>query len=177
MLKRFFQMSDALGELLCGILFFGIICQIGLIIFLSGRGGYYSVGLWIGILLAMGMALHMTWSLDKALDFSPSDAIKKMRAYSLLRYAAVLIILGLLMIFDKASPLTAFLGLMGLKIGAYIQPFTHKLAIRLGIKPPDPEARPLEEIEKETPHQSDGADSFPPGGSQKNEKETPSSVG
>lgn len=161
MLKRFFQMSDALGELLCGILFFGIICQIGLIIFLSGSGGYYSTGLWIGILLAMGMALHMTWSLDKALDFSPSDAIKKMRAYSLLRYAAVLIILGLLMIFDKASPLTAFLGLMGLKIGAYIQPFTHKLAIRLGIKPPDPEARPLEEIEKETPHQSAGADSFP----------------
>ena len=37
MLKRFFQMSDALGELLCGILFFGVICQIGLIIFLRLR--------------------------------------------------------------------------------------------------------------------------------------------
>ena len=153
MLKRFFQMSDALGELLCGSLFFGILCQIGLIIFLRGSGGYYSTGLWIGILLAMGMALHMTWSLDKALDFSPSDAVKKMRAYSLLRYAAVLIVLGLMMIFDPASPLTTFLGLMGLKVGAYIQPFTHRAAIRLGIKPPDPEAKAMEEIEEGTPHQ------------------------
>ncbi|MBR4760917.1 MAG: hypothetical protein IK078_12330 [Lachnospiraceae bacterium] len=158
MLKRFFQMSDALGELLCGILFFGILCQIGLIIFLSGSGGYYSTGLWIGILLAMGMALHMTWSLDKALDYAPSDAIKKMRSYSLLRYAAVLIILGLMMIFDPASPLTAFLGLMGLKVGAYIQPFTHKAAIRLGLKPPDPEAKPLEEIEGQTPEKAADAE-------------------
>ena len=163
MLKRFFQMSDALGELLCGILFFGILCQIGLIIFLKGSGGYYSTGLWIGILLAMGMALHMTWSLDKALDYAPSDAIKKMRSYSLLRYAAVLIILGLMMIFDPASPLTAFLGLMGLKVGAYIQPFTHKAAIRLGLKPPDPEAKPLEEVEGENPEKSVDADSVSQG--------------
>ena len=133
-LKRFFQMSDVLDELLVGILFFGLLCQILIIIFLDGSGGYYSVGLWIGVALALAGALHMTWSLDKALDIEPEGAIRKMRSYSLLRYAAVLIVLGVLMILNTASPLTAFLGLMGLKVSAYLQPVCHRIFVKLGLK-------------------------------------------
>jgi hypothetical protein len=84
--------------------------------------------------LAIAGALHMTWSLDKALDGGPPDAIKLMRVYALLRYGIVLIIFGILMIFDFADPLTAFAGLLSLKFAAYLQPVLHKAAVKLGIR-------------------------------------------
>jgi|GEM_PF-166135 len=132
-LKRFFQISDVLDELLTGICLFGLLCQIAVLVF-SGRRGYYSAGLWIGIALALLGGLHIAWSLDKALDLGEEGATKKMRAYSLLRYGVALVVLGLLMILDFASPLTAFLGLMGLKISAYLQPLLHRAALALGLK-------------------------------------------
>ena len=126
-------MSDVLDELLCGILLCGVICQLGLILF--GKGAlYHSVGLWIGIVLALIGAFHMTWSLDKALDLGAEGAVKKMRTYSLLRYGVVLIVLGILMILNFANPLTAFLGLIELKVAAYLQPLVHKAAVKLGCK-------------------------------------------
>ena len=132
-LGSFFKMSDVLDELLAGILLYGILCN--LILFLFGKAGlYHSCGLWIGILLAVIGSFHITWSLDKVLDLGEEGAVKKMRAYSLLRYGVVLIVLGVLMIVNKANPLTAFLGLMGLKISAYVQPFVHKAAVRAGLK-------------------------------------------
>ena len=57
------------------------------------------------------------------------------------------------MIFDFISPLTAFLGIMGLKIGAYLNPFIHKAFIGLGLEEPDPEPKSLEELEKEAAQQ------------------------
>ncbi len=148
-LKSFFEMSDSLSELLAGTALFGIICQICIIVFLKGSGGYHSLGLWIGLLLAFVMAFHMTWSLDRSLSLSPDEAVKKMRGYSLLRYAIILICLGLCMVINFANPLTAFLGVMGLKAGAYMQPLVHKAAIRMGIKPPDPVPQPMEDEEPE----------------------------
>ncbi|MCR5418677.1 MAG: hypothetical protein K6E84_07160 [Lachnospiraceae bacterium] len=126
-------MSDVLDELLCGILLCGVVCQIGLILF--GKGAlYHSAGLWIGIVLALIGAFHMTWSLDKALDLGAEGAVKKMRTYALLRYGVVLIVLGVMMILNFANPLTVFLGLIELKVAAYLQPFIHKAAIKLGLK-------------------------------------------
>ena len=76
----------------------------------------------------------MAWSLDKALDLGQEGAVKKMRSYSLIRYAVALMVLGMMMIFDFAGPLTAFLGLMGLKVSAYLQPLLHRGFVRLGWK-------------------------------------------
>ncbi len=133
-LGKFFQMSDVLDELLCGILIWGLICQTGLLIFFRSGAAYHSIGLWIGVMLALVGAFHITWSLDKALDLDQEGAIKKMRMYAMLRYGLVLIVLGVLMIINKANPLTAFLGLMGLKTAAYMQPFIHKAAVKMKLK-------------------------------------------
>ncbi len=133
-LKQVFRMNDVLDELLAGILLFGFICQIPLLLFLRDRELYYTAGLWIGVVLAMSGGVHMAWSLDKALDLGQDGAVKKMRTDSLIRYGVALVCLGLLMIFDFASPLTGILGLMGLKVSAYLQPFLHKGFVRLGWK-------------------------------------------
>ncbi|MCR5283021.1 MAG: hypothetical protein K6E18_06580 [Lachnospiraceae bacterium] len=132
-LGRFFQMSDVLDELLCGILLYGLVCQAGLLLF-QKAALYHSIGLWIGIVLAVLGAFHITWTLDKILDLGAEDAVKKSRSYAVLRYGLVLIVLGILMIVNRANPLTAFLGLMGLKAGAYIQPTIHKAAVKMGLK-------------------------------------------
>lgn len=127
-MEKINKVNETLVELCLGILIFGVICQIGIII-VGGDNISYSVGLWIGIVLAICGAIHMWWSLNKALDFG-EDASKIVTKHNMLRYGAVVIILGLVMITGIANPLTAFLGYMGMKVAAYIQPFTHKIVSR-----------------------------------------------
>lgn len=75
----------------------------------------------------MAMAIHMAWSLGIALSLGEDGAIKMMQKHNLLRYGVVVLLLGLLMVLRLGNPLSAFLGIMGLKVAAYMQPITHKL--------------------------------------------------
>lgn len=126
MLKKLRQLSDVLPDMLFGIFLYGILCQIIGLFFVEEKL-FYSIGLWIGIILAMAMAIHMAWSLGIALSLGEDGAIKMMQKHNLLRYGVVVLILGLLMVLRLGNPLSAFLGIMGLKVAAYLQPFTHKL--------------------------------------------------
>ena len=150
--------NSTLIELITGIVLFGILSQIVatvIIIMKHSRFLYYSIGIWAGIAMAIGCALHMNYSISKVLDFGEADAIKLNKKYSLIRYFSLCIIFAVIMIFDFISPLTAFLGIMGLKIGAYLNPFIHKAFIRLGLEEPDPEPKSLEELEKEAAQQAE----------------------
>ncbi len=121
--------NKTLLELISGIFIYGIICQIIGGILVEDKLGYSS-GLWIGIVTAVAAAVHMWHSLDRALDFDEGTAGKKMQAQSIVRYVVIVIIMGLTMINGVTNPLAAFLGIMSLKVAAYLQPFTHKLLIR-----------------------------------------------
>ncbi|MDD2970957.1 MAG: ATP synthase subunit I [Lachnospiraceae bacterium] len=119
------KLPHVLAELIAGIVLCGIVLEIPGIWFVKDPLGY-SVGLLIGIVMAVLMAVHMAWSLDKALDLVREDAEKKIRMNSMTRYFTIVIILGVMMYFRIGNPLAAFLGLMSLKVAAYLQPFTHK---------------------------------------------------
>lgn len=121
--------NKTLLELIFGIFIYGIICQIIGGILVEDKFGYSS-GLWIGIVTAVVAAVHMWHSLDRALDFDEGTAGKKMQAQSIVRYVIIVIIMVLTMVNGITNPLAAFLGIMGLKVAAYTQPFTHKLLIR-----------------------------------------------
>ena len=129
MREKIAGVNKTLIELIFGIFIYGIICQIvgGLLV---EDKFYYSSGLWIGIVTAVAAAIHMWHSLDRALDFDEGTAGKKMQAQSVARYIVIVIIMGLTMVSGVTNPLAAFLGIMGLKVAAYLQPFTHKLLIR-----------------------------------------------
>ncbi|MBE5894863.1 MAG: hypothetical protein E7285_04280 [Lachnospiraceae bacterium] len=130
MKKRISEMVSGnltLCELLAGILFFGMLCQIVGCIFLKENLLYHSVGLWLGAVVAMLMAVHMNASIQKAVVLDADSAEKVARKDTILRYFAIVLILGVMMVLDFANPLTAFLGIMGLKVAAYGQPLTHKL--------------------------------------------------
>ena len=87
----------------------------------------YSLGLWMGTLLAVAAGVHMWWSLDRALDFAQDMAVKLMMKHNIIRYVAIVAVMAGIMVSGFANPLAAFLGLMGLKVAAYLQPFTHKV--------------------------------------------------
>ena len=117
--------SDTLIELLCGILVYGVIGQLVILCFLHDKI-WLSIGWWIGVLCAVLGAYHMWWGLDRALDFGEKDAVKLITSYNLLRYAVIVIVMGLVMVTEIGNPLAAVFGVFGLKAGAYMQPFIHK---------------------------------------------------
>lgn len=120
---------ETLWELLAGILFFGILVWLILICFLE-RKLYFSLGLGLGIILAVLAAFHMYWSLNKALDMGQA-AVKYALSQNMVRYGVIVIAFGVLCVLDFGNPLAAFAGIMGLKAGAYLQPFTHKILSKL----------------------------------------------
>lgn len=126
MKEKIIRINRTLFELEAGILLFAVICQ--LFVFLVKDKGAYSCGLWIGILTAMLGAFHMWWSLDKALDFQERAAVKFMSTHNIFRYGFFTVVLILTALSRGADPLSAFLGLMGLKASAYMHFVTRKIS-------------------------------------------------
>ena len=126
MTARLRKLNDALPALILGIFLWGVFWQLAGVWFVTDKLGC-SIGLWIGVLIVVGMSIHMAWSLDIAVDCGEKGAASIMTKHNMIRYAVVVVVLGAVMVTGIANPLTAFLGIMGLKVAAYLQPFTHKL--------------------------------------------------
>jgi NADH:ubiquinone oxidoreductase subunit 2 (subunit N) len=123
---RLRRINTALPGLLCGIILFGIICQIIGLFFVDDKANY-SIGLWIGVLTAIFMAFHMAVCLNKAVELGEKGAQTSATRNNIIRYLVVVIVLGVLMMTNIGNPLSAFLGVMGLKFAAYLQPIYLRL--------------------------------------------------
>lgn len=121
--------NNTLIEMLCGIVLCGVFGQIVILLCLPDKA-FVSAGWWIGIITAMGSAYHMWWGLDRALSLRESDATKMIISYNMIRYVVIIAIMGIVMVTEVANPLAAVLGVFGLKAGAYIQPFIHRIGKR-----------------------------------------------
>ncbi len=128
MLKR---INPVLPELLSGIVLYGIVLQFTGIWFVSDKL-QYSFGLWIGILLAMGMAVNMAVVILDSVDMmAVRGRAVRTGFWSVLRYVVVVGVFAAAWYFELANPLIMFLGLMGLKVSAYLQPMLHKIIARM----------------------------------------------
>ena len=119
------KIDRTLFELWLGIVVFVAICFLG-VIFVPDRFRY-CICLSIGILTALAASFHMWFSLEKSLGLEEDAATKKARLGYLIRYfslAAILVVTG---IFFGSYVLAAFAGIIGIKVSAYLQPFTHKI--------------------------------------------------
>lgn len=128
-------------EMHIGQLFFGSLCQLFGLFFVS-RQGHYAAGLWFGIACSMVAAVHMARTLDRALLMGDGAAKVITRGY-IFRYLMFIVFLVIVSVTGVMHPLTVFLGYMSLKVTAYIQPFTHKLLNRL-LHETDPVPEPME---------------------------------
>ena len=124
---HFFQKADTtVKEMWIGTAVWGSVCELVMIWFVKDRL-YCSLGLLIGCILAAAGIYHMWRTIDRALDLG-DGAQKFMTARSWMRYVLFIVVFAVLMVTDAASPLTAFLGLMGMKMSAYLQPIVHRIS-------------------------------------------------
>ncbi|MEE1079472.1 MAG: hypothetical protein UIC64_10550 [Agathobacter sp.] len=124
MLRR---INESLPELVIGIVIYGVVLQLGGIWFVSDKI-YYSIGLWVGIFTAIGMAINIAIVLQDSIGFDGSKAAKgRIVAKSAIRYIVVVVLFFILGYFKLGNLIAAFLGVLGLKISAYMQPLIWKV--------------------------------------------------
>ncbi len=123
MLRR---INEALPGLVGGILLYGAVVELVGVWFVDDRL-HYSIGLWYGIAIAVGMAVNLAAVIYDSVTMGDGDhARRRIIAKSLLRYFVVVILFFILGLFDFGNLLMALLGVLGLKVSAYLQPFLQK---------------------------------------------------
>lgn len=128
MLRR---INEALPQLIAGILIYGVVVWIAGVWFVEDKAGY-SIGLWYGVAIAIGMAVNMAYVIYDAVTFDgESNANSRVVVKSMLRYVVVAILFCILGFFEFGNIIAAFIGAMGLKISAYMQPLLTKLINQL----------------------------------------------
>ena len=118
--------NTALPGLLGGIAAYGVLLQAAGIFIVSDKPGY-SIGLWVGIITASFMAIHMAVTLNSAVERDVKGAQVFATKQNIIRYFIVIIILSVPRLTRIGNPIAAFAGIMGLKISAYLQPMMKKL--------------------------------------------------
>ena len=89
-IKERIQNNETLLEMWVGTVLFGVVCQFSVVWFLYDKAGY-SIGLWLGIIAALLTTLHLSVTLDKALDLGEGGAKKHMVIQNLVRYFVLII--------------------------------------------------------------------------------------
>ncbi len=127
MLRR---INDSLPGLVFGILLYGALLQVTGIWFVKDKIGY-SIGLWYGIAMAVGMAINLAMVIYDSVEMVQGDekhANRRIIAKSILRYIVVVILFLILGFFRFGNLFMAVLGVFGLKVSAYMQPLLEKVS-------------------------------------------------
>lgn len=129
-MKKF---NTTLVELWVGSAFFSLLALLVGIWFVQNKIAY-ALGLMVGTLTTMYLAWHMARSIDKMIEKAEQgfDGGAGMRVSSLLRYGlVVLILIATAFVSEWVNPISVFIGILGLKVAAYLQPFTHKIVFKV----------------------------------------------
>ena len=122
--------NRTLVELMAGAVAYCVVWEAVLLIF-TERKLYHTIGLLIGLIICLVLSVSIADSLDVAVSLDEKSAKAYIQKKASLRYLLVCAAIIVLAIFDFGNPLTCFAGLMGLKIGAYLQPITHKIYTKI----------------------------------------------
>lgn len=123
------KIDPTLFDLCLGIFLYGLIFQVVLLFF--SRKTSYSLGLWIGIVLAIAGSIHMWWSLNRGMDQAAKQAAKTIGTNNLIRYLVLVVVMFILIYTDFANPIFMFCGYMGMKISAYLNPWLRKISAKV----------------------------------------------
>jgi hypothetical protein len=126
MLRR---INQSLPGLVAGIIGYGVLVQLVGVWFVEDKL-HYSIGLWFGIAVAVGLAINIATVIFDAvmMDTTGKHANRRIIAKSVIRYVVVVILFFILGYSKLGNLFSAFLGILGLKISAYLQPTLGKAA-------------------------------------------------
>lgn len=127
MIKYLKRLNEWLPSLVAGILVFSGLVELIGIWFVSDRLRF-TTGLLIGMVTAIWMAVNMAGSLYATLQPDANNKVTAVKA--VLRYIVVCAVIIVTTVFKIGSPIAAFIGLMGLKVSAYLQPFIHRFILK-----------------------------------------------
>lgn len=119
LIKRLKQLNAALPLLLIGIIVWGVLVEFTGVWFVEDKLRY-STGTWIGVGLAVFMAINMALVIDTAV--TKGQSVKILRIKSIFRYLIVVIVFLFMVYFNVGNWISAFIAIIGLKISAYAQP-------------------------------------------------------
>ena len=122
--------NTVLKDMITIMVLYGICAQI-ICVFLPGEQVKMAVGLWVGVVTGIGMAIHLKRSLDEALDLGEAGAQKYMQKSYAIRYLTVVVVFAAVAYLGIANILALLAGVMGLKVSAYLQPIMHKFFAKL----------------------------------------------
>lgn len=123
-MRTFFKnMNETVKEMWVGAFIWGVVCELASVWWVEDPLSV-SLGILIGMLLAVSGIWHMWKMLDNALDRG-AGAQKYLTIRNLLRFLVFVLVFAVLMLTKWANPLAAFAALMGIKVSAYLQPFVH----------------------------------------------------
>ncbi|MBE5898500.1 MAG: hypothetical protein E7279_02755 [Lachnospiraceae bacterium] len=118
------QINSSLPLLLLGIVIWGCLVQLVGIWFVEDKLRY-STGTWIGVSLAVFMAINLALVIESAVDRGSSVGV--LRFKSIFRYLVVIAVFFVMIYFNLGNWISAFIAVMGLKVSAYAQPFIIKI--------------------------------------------------
>ena len=123
--------NESLPGLVLGIVLYGLMVQL-ILIFLPIRRVPASIGLWYGVIIACGMAVNLASVIYDSVMLGDEKAAKaKAIVKSVLRYVLVCVLFFLLGLFNFGNLYTALIGVLGLKVSAYMQPLMARISRRL----------------------------------------------
>ena len=112
-------------EMRTGMVLYGIVCQIVGCFWVENQGRY-AASLWCGILFAAIGCIHMSHTLNRALDYGEGAAKVLVAGYAV-RYLVILVVFGIIAYTDIMNTIVVFLGYMSMKATAYLNPLIHKI--------------------------------------------------
>ncbi len=124
-MRKIRNINQTVWELIIGIVLVNALLEVIGLIFVSQKGDY-TIGLILGMLMAIGMVFHMNMSIEKAMDIGGEHAKGYMLKSYAIRTIVVLAVIVCVGILKFANLLSLILSIMTLKVAAYLQPITHK---------------------------------------------------
>ncbi|MCM1468278.1 MAG: hypothetical protein NC086_09030 [Alistipes sp.] len=133
-MKKFLSgLNPMLLDLAAGCIVYGIL---GEILILAVGIPFYEGPLWkiilgflVGIAAAVAITAHMYRSVAEALSLGETGAPKHTRKMFIFRAAGLLLLLALIYFTGFCDAIAFAVGLLSLKVAAYLQPITHKYIV------------------------------------------------
>lgn len=124
------EAKETLRDLVIGIVLYAIVFIVGSII-LFGRKYSIICGIGLGAFGAIVITIHMFWSLNRSLDLGENGAVKRERFMVIIRMVIMGVVAAAGIIFPQYFHILGiFLGFLGLKFSAYLQPLLHNYILK-----------------------------------------------
>lgn len=116
--------SETLLDLIVGCIIYSLVFELIGLLVVENKGAF-SLGLLVGTMASIGLSLSMYRSVEKVVTMAPDRASRSMTLASILRMLVILAVAWLGMHFTWISFPGILIGILGLKISAYLHVYTN----------------------------------------------------